>query len=53
MPNEYTAGLLLEAPRQLYMPLGEGTFIFSAESDRARTLTMHYNGKDIIAHRVE
>jgi CubicO group peptidase (beta-lactamase class C family) len=53
MPNEYTAGLLLEAPRQFYMPLGEGTFTFSAEPDHARTLTMHYNGKDIIAHRVE
>jgi hypothetical protein len=53
MPNEYTAGLLLEAPRQFYMPLGEGTFTFSAEPDRARTLSMHYNGKDIVAHRVE
>ena len=38
MPNEYVAGLLLEAPRQFYMPLGEGTFTFSAEPDRARTL---------------
>ena len=53
MPHEYIAGLLLEAPRQFYMPLGEGTFTFSAEPDHAKTLTMHYNGKDIIGHRVE
>ncbi len=53
IPGEYTAGLLLEAPRQFYMPLGEGTFTFSAEKDHAKTLTMHYNGKDLIAHRME
>jgi hypothetical protein len=53
VPNEFTAGLLPESPRQFYMPLAEGVFRFSEEPDRASTLTMHYNGKDTVAHRIE
>jgi CubicO group peptidase (beta-lactamase class C family) len=53
LPNEYTAGLLPEGPRQFYMPLGEGTFRFSDERKHALTLTMHYNGKDLVGRRME
>lgn len=53
LPNEYTAGLLPEGPRQFYMPLGEGTFRFSEEPEHALTLTMHYNGKDLVGRRME
>jgi hypothetical protein len=54
IPGQYTAGLLPESERQFYMPLGEGTFRFTDETEgKTATLVMHYNGKDIIAHRIE
>jgi CubicO group peptidase (beta-lactamase class C family) len=54
IPDQYTAGLLPESTRQFYMPLAEGTLRFAEETEgKARTLTMHYNGKDIIARRIQ
>jgi D-alanyl-D-alanine carboxypeptidase len=51
--SEYVAGLLPESPRQFYMPLAEGTFRFSGEPKRSTTLTVHYDGTDHIARRME
>jgi hypothetical protein len=51
--GEYVAGLLPESARTFYMPLGEGTFRFSGEPEQAMTLTMHYDGSDLIAHRIQ
>lgn len=53
VPGKYTAGLLAESAREFYVPLADGTFRFSDEPDHAKTLTMHYNGKDLVAHRME
>jgi CubicO group peptidase (beta-lactamase class C family) len=51
--DRFTAGLLPEGPRRFYVPFFEGTVRFDgAPRQPASTLTMHYEGEDRVARRV-